>query len=80
MHEEELDVTGVLDEEGLVAGGHHVLGLLVATISDLYRRNTLVFDTRCGIVMEWDGKYRGHGNVALKASADTVVDTLGLAP
>lgn len=48
MHEEELDVTGVLDEEGLVAGGHHVLGLLVATISDLYRRNTLVFDTRCG--------------------------------
>lgn len=48
MHEEELDVTGVLDEEGLVARGHHVLGLLVATISDLHRKNTLVFDTRCG--------------------------------
>lgn len=35
MHEEELDVTGVLDEESLVARGHHVLGLLVATVSDL---------------------------------------------
>ena len=35
MHEEELDVTGVLDEESLVARGHHVLGLLVATVTDL---------------------------------------------
>lgn len=43
VHEEEVDVTGVLDEEGLVAGGHHVLGLLVATVSDLYRQNASVF-------------------------------------
>ena len=35
MHEEEFEVAEVLDEEGLVSGGHHVAGLLVATVSDL---------------------------------------------
>lgn len=35
MHQEELDVLGVVDEEGLVAGGHHVAGLLVGSITDL---------------------------------------------
>ena len=35
VHKEQLDVTDVADEEGLVAGGHHVLGLLVGTIADL---------------------------------------------
>ena len=36
VHEKELNVAGVLDEECLVAGGHHVAGLLVATVTDLY--------------------------------------------
>lgn len=57
MHQEQLNVLGVVDEESLVAGGHHVAGLLVATITN--------------------GR---HGNGALEASADAVVDTLGLAP
>lgn len=35
MHQEEVDVLGVVDDEGLVAGGHHVTGLLVATVADL---------------------------------------------
>lgn len=35
MHQEELDVLGVVDEESLVAGGHHVAGLLVGAITDL---------------------------------------------
>jgi hypothetical protein len=35
VHEEELDVLDVADEEGLVARGHHVLGLLVGAIADL---------------------------------------------
>lgn len=35
MHQEELDILGVVDEEGLVAGGHHVAGLLVGAITDL---------------------------------------------
>lgn len=34
VHEEELDVLGVVDEESLVAGGHHVAGLLVGTETD----------------------------------------------
>lgn len=36
MHEEEVQVAGVVDEESLVAGRHHVAGLLVAAVSDLY--------------------------------------------
>jgi len=35
VHQEELNVLGVVDEESLVAGGHHVTGLLVATVTDL---------------------------------------------
>ena len=29
VHEKEFDVAGVVDEESLVAGGHHVASLLV---------------------------------------------------
>ena len=36
VHEEKLEVAGVVDEEGLVAGWHHVAGLPVATVADLY--------------------------------------------
>jgi hypothetical protein len=35
VHEKELNVGGVLDEEGLVSGGSHVTGLLVGSVSDL---------------------------------------------
>lgn len=35
VHEEELDVLGVVDEEGLVARGHHVSCLLVGAEADL---------------------------------------------
>ena len=35
VHEEEFHVADVVDEEGLVAGGHHVACLLVATVADL---------------------------------------------
>lgn len=35
VHQEEVDVVGVLDEESLVAGRHHVAGLLVGTIANL---------------------------------------------
>ena len=36
VHEEKVQVAGVVDEEGLVAGRHHVAGLLVAAVADLY--------------------------------------------
>lgn len=35
VHEEHVHVVDVVDEEGLVAGGHHVAGALVGTIADL---------------------------------------------
>ena len=35
MHEQQLNVVGVADEEGLVAGGGHVAGLLVGAETDL---------------------------------------------
>lgn len=57
VHEEELNVLGVVNEESLVAGGHHVAGLLVGTVTD-----------------------RGHGHLALEATADGIVNSLRLAP
>lgn len=42
VHQEELDVLGVVDEESLVAGGHHVAGLLVGTVTDLWYRVSFV--------------------------------------
>ena len=35
VHEEEVEVAGVVNEESLVAGGHHVAGLLVGTVANL---------------------------------------------
>lgn len=35
MHEEHIDVRGILDKERLVAARHHVASLLVGTVSDL---------------------------------------------
>jgi hypothetical protein len=35
VHKEEVEVAGVVDEEGLVAGGHHVAGLLVGSVANL---------------------------------------------
>lgn len=38
VHEEELDILDVANEESLVAGRHHVAGLLVGAIADLEAR------------------------------------------
>lgn len=57
VHEEEVNIGDIVDEESLVAAGHQVAGFAVGAVSDL-----------------------GHSSLALEASADTVVDTLGLAP
>ena len=35
VHEEEVDIVGVVDEESLVAGRHQVTGFLVRTVADL---------------------------------------------
>ena len=91
VHEEEINVLGVVNEESLVAGGHHVLGLLVAAVTDL--SNVLAFahchyipndstryDSKFDVDQAGSWTYGGHGDVRLEASADTVVDTLRLAP
>lgn len=36
VHEEKVEVTGVVDDESLVAGRHHVAGLLVGAVTDLF--------------------------------------------
>lgn len=48
VHEQKLNVPGVVDEEGLVARGHHVLGLLVGAVSDLFHHITYQYS--CSIV------------------------------
>lgn len=40
VHQQQLDVTDVADEEGLVAGGGQEAGLLVGTVADL-KKNSL---------------------------------------
>jgi hypothetical protein len=35
VHHQELNILDVIDEEGLVAGGHHVAGLLVGAKANL---------------------------------------------
>lgn len=43
VHEQKLDVLGVVDKEGLVSGRHHVPCLLVAAIADLSNSTISVF-------------------------------------
>lgn len=75
MHEEQLDVAGVVDNEGLVARGHHVPSLLVAAIADLNSSACVVPLPRSS-----GRAYVGHGNHALEAPAHGIVNSLGLAP
>jgi hypothetical protein len=49
VHEKELDILDVADEEGLVAGRHHVAGLLVGAIADLETETAV--DTLAGVLV-----------------------------
>ena len=86
MHEQKLDVLGVVDQESLVAGGHQMTGLLVAAVTNLKSVSTDSYQQRDRCQDRYQDQnrvirtYLGHGQVALEAAADTVVDTLGLAP
>ena len=48
MHEEKVDFAWVVDEEDLVAGWSHVLGLLVAAEADLY----VSMSAQCSLVAD----------------------------
>jgi len=95
VHKEEIDVAGVVYEESLVAGGHHVASLLVGTETNL--RIPSAFVLSCD---PWQpskihlsklplpklhgsqphSTYRWHDHLTLEPSSDSVVNTLGLSP
>jgi hypothetical protein len=50
VHEEKVELADVVDEESLVAGGHHVAGLLVGTVTDLGHDGLSLEATAHGIV------------------------------
>ena len=92
VHQEQVNIAGVLDEERLVTGRHHVAGLLVGAVSNLkihpIPRQRLFHhhchdhqQINCPHRQKQAGlSYRGHGSLSLKTSPHTVVDTLGLPP
>lgn len=104
VHEEEIQVAGVVDEESLVAGRHHVAGLDVATVADLCSQSLLALFSLLLPLFSQGPMSRSfssmsqihfadpsfsiarspthlwHSGLALEASADTVVDSLGLSP
>ena len=59
VHEEQVEVAGVVDEEGLVAGGHHVAGLLVAAVANL--QSAISVSTACSV----DSQIPPHSNHAI---------------
>ena len=52
VHQEEVDIADVVDEESLVSGWHHVAGLLVGTESDLERTGQRLLFWVC-VFREW---------------------------
>ena len=42
VHKKEVEVSGIVDEERLVARGHHMAGFLVAAVSDLWSEERVV--------------------------------------
>jgi len=50
VHKEKVELADVVDEESLVAGGHHVAGLLVGTVTDLGHDGLSLEATAHGIV------------------------------
>ena len=43
VHEKKLDIPRVVNEESLVAGGHHVARLLVVAVTDLYPNQSVLY-------------------------------------
>lgn len=82
VHEEEVNIADVVDEESLVARWHHVASLLVGTETDLRKKVSPIFSKHSieGRLRCHSKTYRWHNHLAAKASADTVVDTLWLSP
>lgn len=76
VHEEEVDISDVVNKESLVSRGHHVSRLLVGSETNLSHLSAAFRMPRL-----WCFKsYRWHNHLSLEASSDSVVDTLWLPP
>jgi hypothetical protein len=80
VHQQQLKVLDVVDEESLVAGGGQETGLLVGAVADLNNSSHIsalllvIFSSR------QSSTYLGHTDGTAETSADTAIDTLGLSP
>lgn len=79
VHQQQLEVLDVVDEESLVAGGGQEASLLVGSVANLYFIHQHSCPSRClSLLLEMT--YLGHADGAPEASADTAIDTLRLPP
>ena len=78
MHQKKLNVSRVVNEESLMTRWHHVSGLLVVAVTDLFPKYQYFLPLH--FIWQVLNAYRRHGRTAPKASADGIVDTLGLSP
>ena len=70
VHEEKVEVAGVVDEEGLVAGRHHVAGLLVAAVADLCAfKNQFILPLETPSTLIHSSSSLGYGFVSISALA-----------
>jgi hypothetical protein len=74
VHEEEINVGDVVDEEGLVAGRHEMASFPVGAVSNLDSQS-IPSQRQFSI-----SAYLWHGSLALESSSDAIVDTLWLSP
>lgn len=75
MHQQQVQFIHIMNQELFEAVREQVAGFPVAPVPDL--RSSPVSTERGG---KGGRKYFGHGDLALEASSDSVIDTLGLAP
>ena len=86
VHQQQLEVLDVVDEESLVAGGGEEASLLVGAVADLqFHPSALLAPREDPLPRAVEEEfllmtYLGHADGAPEASADTAIDTLGLPP
>lgn len=82
VHQQQLKVLDVVDEESLVAGGGQETGLLVGAVADLNKFTSHQHTLFLGqfFLSRQSTTYLGHTDGTAEASADTAIDTLGLSP
>jgi hypothetical protein len=70
VHEEELDIVDVVDQEGLVARRHHVSGLLVGAVANLAEIHSISKQLSC---------HASYSPLSFKAAGRSKIRTDGMA-